>query len=117
LKLLADEGVDRQIVARLRADGPEVLYVAEMEPGIADEDVLTRARLEGRLLITPDKDFGELVFRQGLAANGVLLLRLSGLAVETKCDRVSRSLAMHADEMQGAFTVLSQIALRIRRLQ
>ena len=42
--LQADEGVDRQIVERLRHDGHEVAYVAEMSPGIADEVVLTQSR-------------------------------------------------------------------------
>ena len=43
MNLLADESVDHQIVERLRRDGHEVLYVAEMEPGIPDNVVLERA--------------------------------------------------------------------------
>jgi len=61
---LADESVDRQIVERLRLDGHRVAYVAEMSPGIMDEAVLTESRVSESVLITADKDFGELVFRQ-----------------------------------------------------
>jgi hypothetical protein len=43
MNLLADESLDRQIVERLRLDGHEVLYVAELEPGLTDEQVLARA--------------------------------------------------------------------------
>jgi predicted nuclease of predicted toxin-antitoxin system len=75
---LADEGVDRQIVERLRLDGHEVsyVYVAEMAPGIMDEVVLSESRNSESVLITADKDFGELVFRQRQALTGVLLIRL-----------------------------------------
>jgi len=51
MNLVADEGVDRQIVERLRADGHSVLYVAEMAPGIADDVVLSRANQDSALLL------------------------------------------------------------------
>jgi predicted nuclease of predicted toxin-antitoxin system len=63
MNILADESVDRQIVERLRQDGHEVLYIAEMEPSIEDDLVLERANERSALLVTADKDFGELVFR------------------------------------------------------
>jgi hypothetical protein len=63
VKLLADEGVDAAIVTRLRSDGHDVVYVAELSPGITDEAVLELANANERILVTTDKDFGELVFR------------------------------------------------------
>jgi len=63
VRLLADEGVEVQVVARLRSDGHDVEYVAELTPGITDDDVLDRANSAGRLLATVDKDFGEKVVR------------------------------------------------------
>ncbi|MDZ4064508.1 MAG: DUF5615 family PIN-like protein, partial [Coriobacteriia bacterium] len=65
VKLLADEGVEARIVERLRVDGYHVEYIAELAPGITDDEVLDRANEGERLLITLDKDFGELVFRLG----------------------------------------------------
>ncbi|HUE24225.1 MAG TPA: DUF5615 family PIN-like protein [Bryobacteraceae bacterium] len=76
MTFVADESVDRQIVERLRLDGHRVAYVAEMSPGIMDETVLTESRVSESVLITADKDFGELVFRQRQASTGVLLMRL-----------------------------------------
>jgi predicted nuclease of predicted toxin-antitoxin system len=67
VKIVADENVDKQIVGRLRANGYEVLYVAELDPRIDDEAVLLRSRQTDAILLTADKDFGELVFRQRLA--------------------------------------------------
>jgi predicted nuclease of predicted toxin-antitoxin system len=73
---LADESVDRQIVERLRLDGYGVVYVAEMSPGVMDEAVLMESRVSASVLITADKDFGELVFRRRQASTGVPLVRL-----------------------------------------
>jgi len=64
MNLLADEGVERQIVERLRQAGHTVIYIAEIEPGISDETVLSRSNMSNALLVTLDKDFGELAFRQ-----------------------------------------------------
>ena len=72
MTFLADESVDRQIVVRLRLDGHQVAYVAEMSPGIMDEVVLAASRISASVLITADKDFGELVLRQRRASTGVL---------------------------------------------
>jgi predicted nuclease of predicted toxin-antitoxin system len=63
VNLVCDEGVDRQVVDRLRRDGHDVAYVAELNPGITDEDVLAIAEDRRALLLVSDKDFGELVFR------------------------------------------------------
>ena len=64
MKLCADESVDRQIIERLRSDGHEVHYIAELDPGVSDEVVLESANQQQAPLLTADKDFGELVYRQ-----------------------------------------------------
>ena len=63
MHLMADECIDRQIVERLRGDGREVLYMAEMDPSIPDETLLERANQENAVLLIADKDFGGFVFR------------------------------------------------------
>ena len=92
-----------------------MLAVAEMEPGIDDQAVLARANADGALLITEDKDFGELVFRQRLVHAGVILVRMAGQSVASKADSILRALAGHGEEMAGAFTVLAPGLIRIRR--
>ncbi len=90
MNLVADESVERQIVERLRQDGYEVLYIAETEPSITDDLVLERANKRSALLLTADKDFGELVFREGrLSSGGVVLIRLAGLSADRKAEIVS----------------------------
>ena len=80
MNLLADESVDAPIVWLLREAGHTVHYIAEMKPGVSDAVVLDHANREACPLITADKDFGELVFRQRLLTHGVVLLRLAGVS-------------------------------------
>jgi predicted nuclease of predicted toxin-antitoxin system len=106
--------VDRQIVERLRRDGHAVEYVAELAPGLEDEGVLASATHGEALLITADKDFGELVFRQRQATHGVVLLRVNGLPPHTKADLVSLAIARHLPDLGGRFTVVEPGAVRMR---
>lgn len=115
MNLLADENVDGQVVERLRRAGHVVEYVAEMASGIPDDDVLARADDLGCVLLTADKDFGELVFRQKRANHGVLLLRLNDLPSADRAALVVNIVERHHAELAGAFSVLTSRTLRIRR--
>ena len=94
MNLLIDESVDRQIVEELRRDGHNVAYVAEMDPGISDDAVLSVANNMTALLVTADKDFGELVFRRRQINAGVLLIRLAGLSLQGQDRNQSIGLAV-----------------------
>ncbi len=115
MNLLCDEGIDRAIVEALRRDGHETTYVAELAPGLTDEHVLAEANRLGAVLVTRDKDFGELVYRQHRLHTGVLLVRMEGLSRDEKAERVSAAVAAHGSEMTGAFAVLTRDKLRIRK--
>ena len=115
MNLLADESVDGPIVRRLREEGHDVDYVAEMSPSIDDDAVMDHANGRGGLLLTADKDFGELVFRLRRVTRGVILVRLAGVSAALKARLVAETLAAHGQEMDGAFTVISPGLVRIRR--
>ena len=115
MKIVADESIDKQIVDRLRSDGHDVVFIAELDPGIEDEAVLLRSRESNSVLLTADKDFGELVFRQRLLHSGIVLIRLAGLKPETKAELVVTAFAQHADDLRLGFAVLSRRALRLRK--
>lgn len=114
MNLVADESIDRPTVERLRQDGHAIVYVAEMQPGISDDQVLQEANQRNALLVTADKDFGELVFRMGRIHAGVLLIRLAGLTPHAKADVVAAVLRDHALELARSFSVVSPGAVRIR---
>lgn len=115
MKFIADESVDGQIVDRLRQGGHLLWYVAEMDPGIPDEAVFELANREKALLLTADKDFGEIVFRQHRLTTGVVLVRLAGLPSAKKADIVFSAVEKHAAELPGAFAVITPAGIRIRR--
>ncbi len=116
MNFLADESVDRHIVERLRQNGHQVLYVAELAPAISDETVLNLANQEAALLLTADKDFGEMVFRQRLHMHGIVLIRLVGLSPSRKAAIVALAVAEHFAELPRAFAVIQPGTFRIRRV-
>jgi predicted nuclease of predicted toxin-antitoxin system len=115
MNLFADESVDRQIVEQLRQDGHDVPYVAEMSAGVSDEAVLAQANASQAVLLTADKDFGELVYREGRIHAGVVLVRLAGLSSSAKAQIVSDTVRQRGAEMVDGFCVLAPSKVRIRR--
>ena len=114
MKLVADESVDRRIVWLLREEGHDVVYIAELDPGISDDIVLSIARESGALLVTADKDFGELVFRQQIIHSGVMLIRLAGLSPDAKPNVVAAAIRERGPELENSFSVVSPGWIRIR---
>jgi predicted nuclease of predicted toxin-antitoxin system len=115
MRLIADEGVDKPIVDILRNAGLDVLYILEINQGTDDDFILTIANSEQRILLTQDKDFGELVFRLERAHHGVILIRLEGFAPDLKAQIVLNAVITHKDELINAFTVIQPNAIRIRK--
>lgn len=75
-RLLANENVPAAVVTSLRNAGHDAIWIHEIGPGQSDEEVLALGLSEARVLLTFDRDFGELAFHQGATATaGVILLR------------------------------------------
>jgi predicted nuclease of predicted toxin-antitoxin system len=75
-KFLANENVPTEAVTLARRSGLDIAWVKDLTPGADDDAVLALSVAEGRVLVTFDKDFGEMAFRQGKQATcGVILLR------------------------------------------
>ncbi len=78
MRILANENFPGEAVEALRDRGHDVAWVRTDSPGSTDRDVVHRAAAEARLLITFDKDFGELAFRAGRSsAAGIVLFRIA----------------------------------------
>ena len=67
-KYLGNENVPGEAVQAARQAGHDVLWITESSPGADDDAVLATAMAANRILLTFDKDFGEMAFRQGKAA-------------------------------------------------
>jgi predicted nuclease of predicted toxin-antitoxin system len=114
LRVLVDIGVGIAVEEWLRTAGHDVATVRSIDPRMADADILAWAVREQRLVITMDKDFGELVYRSGQAHNGVLLLRLDDANAAEKVRVVTRIFAAHQARLAGRFSVYRDGRLRIR---
>lgn len=116
MNIVSDESVERAVTQRLRDLGHDVYAIVELEPGSSDEIVLSRANAKQRLLLTMDKDFGELVFRLQQASYGVILVRLFGTSTSEKADRVAEVIEKLDEQLYKSFTVITSQGVRSRQL-
>ncbi len=111
--MLADENVPRAGVEALRAAGHDVKWVRTEAPGSSDRSVIGRAQREARLLLTFDKDFGELAFGERLLSpNGIVLVRIGVPSPEYVARAVVAALSSRADWV-GHFSVIEEHAIRM----
>src|SRR4051812_22896459 len=90
MRFLANEYFPLASVNRLRYAGHDVLFVAEALPGAKDADILARANHEDRIILTFDRDYGELIYRHGLPTpGGVVYLRFDPITPEEPADILS----------------------------
>jgi predicted nuclease of predicted toxin-antitoxin system len=113
MRFLVDECTGPVVAQWLRLQQHDVFSVYDEARGLDDEAVLQRADAEGRILITNDKDFGELIFREGLPHKGILLLRLENQAPAKQIAALQRVLAGHGDQLANHFAVVTESAIRI----
>ena len=115
MNLLADENIEKEIVLHLRKKGFTVIHIQESHPGLSDEKVLDLAFEKHYFLLTEDKDFGELVYREKKRSRGVLLLRLEGLSADEKAGIVERTLKKYQSDLIGGFSVVTSKDVRVRK--
>lgn len=116
MNFLANENFPLDAVMVLRQAGHDVVWIRTASPGITDEAVLARAIAEDRVLLTFDKDFGELAIRRGLPATcGIILFRTTATAGPEAAQKVSAALASRTD-WSGHFAVVDDRRIRMRVL-
>lgn len=115
MNLLADESVESEIVAALRRAGHEVADIKELSPGIEDAEVLSIAIQSNAIVITNDKDFGELIYRDLNSSKGIILLRFGKLEIAKRIELLTGVLDEHEMAMRGKFTVITATGIRIKK--
>jgi predicted nuclease of predicted toxin-antitoxin system len=114
---LADECVAAPLVDWLRSAGHDVLYVAESAAGLSDADVIALASHERRLLLTEDKDFGDLVFRRGHPVPGIVLIRAGLNNSRFQIIRLSAAIEQYRERLFGHYVVIEEGRFRARSLR
>jgi predicted nuclease of predicted toxin-antitoxin system len=116
-RLLADENIPLASVALLRNNGYDVLAISEHAPGIADVDILRLAREQDRVLVTFDRDFGELVYRDlAPVPPAIIYLRLPPSTPEEPGRTIAALLADGEVQIAGRFSVVTPDGIRQRAL-
>ena len=113
MRFLADESCDFTVVRALRAAGHDVLAVAEISPRSADHDVMALASQEQRILLTEDKDFGQLVYASAQPSGGVIFIRFPANARKALPKAVLNLIKESGAKMVGKFVVLRPGRVRI----
>ena len=114
IAIVTDECVDYAITTTLRNAGFEVYAISEQNPAIKDKDVLAIAFAQQALLITEDKDFGELVIRLQLPNNGILLVKMMEAHSQIKAVLVLQIIQQYNTTLLKAFSVLDANKFRTR---
>ncbi len=115
MNFLLDQSTDARLVTWLTARGHDAVRIGRDYPhGLPDAEVLAIAKREGRILITDDRDFGELVFRHRRPHAGVVYLRLSSYSFALTTARLEEVLTHHADKLDR-FLVVTPGSVRERR--
>jgi predicted nuclease of predicted toxin-antitoxin system len=115
MKFLLDQSADFRLIPHLRQLGHDVHVISrQYPPGLPDEDVLAISQEEQRILIVADRDFGELIFHQGIAHAGVIFFRLPGATLQTKIEQLTTALNEYSEELErGEFLVVTPSRFRI----
>ncbi len=116
MRILANENVPQPVVAELRRRGHDVTWMVEVGAEEDDVVVLARAQSEDRIVLTLDKDFGELALLRRLPASaGIVLVRTTGSTPEADNARAVSALESRA-EWRGLFTIIEDDRVRVRQL-
>ncbi len=117
MRFLANENFPLRSVNRLREAGYDIASITEDSPGVTDSEVLARAADEERIILTFDRDYGELIYRLGMPSpRGVIYFRYNPLTPEEPGENLLRLLDMDTLSLEGRFTVVERNQVRQRPL-
>jgi predicted nuclease of predicted toxin-antitoxin system len=117
MKFLADAHISVEMVAMIRALGHDCLDSSAHPPGMQDVDVLRKAADEERVVLTADKDFGELVFVHRIGCPGIVLIRLALADERDRVEHVRANWPTVLSRLPGSFITITTSGVRVRPIQ
>ena len=115
MKFLVDECTGPRVAHWLSKHKHDVFSVYEEAKGSDDNWIIRKANEENRIIITGDKDFGELVFRKEKPHKGIILLRLENQRAENKIKKIDNLLEQYSDKIKNNFIVVTENSIRIAK--
>ena len=116
MRFLVDECTEPAVARWLVSQNHEVFSVYDVSPGMKDGDILRQAVVENRIIITNDKDFGDMIYRERRPHCGVIFLRLDDERTPAKIDALRRLLADHADQLFERYVVVTEARVRFAKV-
>jgi len=116
IKFLVDESVGEKVAQFIRSEGFDTFSVMDGMRGASDVDIIRKAIAEDRIVVTNDRDFGELVFRFRFLPKGVLLLRLKDECAKNKVKIITSIIREHLDQLTGNFLIVTEKHIRKRSI-
>lgn len=116
MKFLADENIESRLVQKLQDDGYDVTWVRKLYPGRSDLTVFKIAQSQHRILLTNDKDFGEICFLQKKIPEGIILIRTNSEDSSFKAKLLSDFIRSHKEKIKGHFSVIAEKGVRLRKI-
>jgi len=111
-RFIADENIPRETVELLKKKGLDIVTVSDVSPGLGDDEILDLARKDERIVITFDRDFGQLIFKQKRKTEGLILLRFNPESPQQIAKRIQQTLATKID-MEGSVIVVKKDTLKV----
>jgi predicted nuclease of predicted toxin-antitoxin system len=117
VKFIVDENLGSRVARWLKEHQHDVISIYEEFRGLDDDEILRKSVEENRILITNDKDFGEMIFRKGKLHCGVIFLRLEDERSVNVIKILDQLLKVYADQISDNFIVVTETSVRIVQLR
>lgn len=114
--ILADEGLNGNLVRALREDGYQIVWIKESHIGMDDEDIIALARQNNQVLITEDKDFGEWIFAHQLSGLTIIFLRYDKEDYDTILSFLQSALKTIEADGKNEFITINKNKVRRRKI-
>ncbi len=112
MRFLVDECTGPRVAEWLRIEGYDVFSVFDEARGISDDEVFAKAFAENWILLTNDKDFGEIVFRENRQHHGIIFLRLDDERADNKINILRQLITNYSDKLPGQFVTVTETKVR-----
>lgn len=115
MRFLVDECAGPKVAEWLREQGHEVFSVFKEAKGASDDEVLAKAFSESWILVTNDKDFGEMIFRERREHHGVIFLRLNDERSDSKIEILRHLLTRYSEKLADRFVTVTETKVRFAK--
>ena len=113
IKFLADVNIEKPLIDFLLKQGYDIKWIPDIDCGLADEDLLKLANKEKRILITNDKDFGELIFLRKRLSAGMILFRVKGQRTQDKVRLMKKLMMGYREKLLKHFIIVTKDKIRV----